>query len=38
MISDNNTPRGISRFGLIDSPASEVDDSNPTRIRIAIVD
>src|ERR1035438_6335741 len=38
MTRESSTPRGMSRLGLMASPASEVEDSKPTRIRMAMVD
>src|SRR5664279_1498740 len=38
MTRESSTPRGMSRLGFLASPASEVEDSKPTRIRMAMVD
>src|SRR5512141_3157767 len=38
MISERITARGISLRGFFASAANAVDDSKPTRIRMAIVD
>ena len=36
MNSDNNTARGMSRLAFFASSPSEVTDSKPTRIKIAM--